>query len=75
MESHKQSTIAYALGFIEDYVENNTEPLEDVSADENAHREQVQAAMAVLSAGVKQLMHENAALLNKIVLADLALKG
>lgn len=84
MESHKQSTILYALGFVEDYIDNNTQPLvvgeEGTEQDqknnlENEYRSQVQAMWAVLDAGFKQLLAENGRLLNKISMAELALKS
>lgn len=79
MESHKTSTIAYALGFITDYVEQHTEPLvegdEETLVDDNNHREQVRAMMEVLNKGTTQLMAENGRLLNKIASAELALKS
>jgi len=85
MDSHKQSTIAYAVGYIEDYIEDKAQPLEEGEDDdqetvqfklnENEHREQVRAMMNVISDGLTQLARENAALLNKIFLAEAALKG
>lgn len=84
MESHKQSTILYALGFVEDYIDNNTQPLvvgeEGTEQDqknnlENEYRSQVQAMWAVLDSGFKQLLAENGRLLNKISMAELALKS
>ena len=86
MESHKQSTIVYALGFVETFVQDNTEPLtvdeakmtdeEMVKAsNENEYREQVSAMWRVLDDGVKQLLAENGRLLNKISMAEMALKG
>lgn len=86
MESHKQSTIVYALGFVETFIEDNTELLtvdeatmtdEQMSknSQENEYRDQVTAMWRVLDAGVKQLIAENGRLLNKITMAELALKG
>jgi hypothetical protein len=84
-KQHKHSTIAFALGFLEDHVENNTEPIaiseEDANDEkyvqhvheENEHREQLRAMMKVLSEGLTQLMHENITLNNKILLAKAAL--
>lgn len=86
MSQHKQSTVAYAIGFLEDYIENNTEPLDVIEGQmtdeqiastvgENEHREQVRAMMKVVSAGLTQLSRENATLLNKIFLALAALSN
>jgi hypothetical protein len=87
MESHKQSTIAHALGWIEDYVEGHTEPIEPPVElkddepylsrvhDDNEHRAQTRHAMTTLANGVKQLMRENTTLISKIALAEMALRG
>jgi hypothetical protein len=84
MESHKQSTILYALGFIETFVEDGTKPHEGiVESDmeearltaENEYRAQVDAMWHVLDAGVRQLLAENGRLMNKIAMAEMALKG
>ena len=84
MNSHKQSTILYALGFVEDYIDNNTQPLvvsedgteqDQKNNSENEYRAQVQAMWAVLDGGFKQLLAENGLLLNKIAMAELALKS
>jgi hypothetical protein len=79
MESHKLSTVAYALGFVSDWVEKQTEPLmitEGLDQTmENEQREQVRAMMAVLEDGMTRLMAENGRLLNKIAMAELALKS
>ena len=83
--NHKQTTISYALGYIEDFVENKTEPLTihpDDSEDpkygayvieENEHREQVREMLSVLVRGLTQLSRENAALLQKVAMAKSAL--
>ena len=86
MTSHQTSTVIYALGFVETFVQDNTEPLtvdeakmtdeEMVKAsNENEYREQVSAMWRVLDDGVKQLLAENGRLLNKISMAEMALKG
>ena len=86
MESHKMSTILYALGFVETFVQDNTLLLtvdettmtdEQMSknSQENEYRDQVTAMWRVLEAGVKQILAENGRLLNKIAMAELALKG
>lgn len=87
MDAHKQSTIAYAVGFLEDYVESNTSPIEIAEEDKNdesytgrvyeanEHREQVRLMMKTVSEGLTQLARENAALYNKILLAKTALEG
>lgn len=87
MESHKQSTIMYAIGFVEDFLDNNTAPIEAAEEDQsdekymahikatNEQREQVRAMWAVLENGYKKLLAENGRLLNKIAMAELALKS
>lgn len=86
MESHKQSTIIYALGFVETFVEDNTLLLtvdEATMSDdqmvknsnENEYRDQVSAMWRVLEEGVRQLLAENGRLQNKITMAEMALKG
>lgn len=86
MTQHKDSTIAFALGFIEDFVESNSEFLEVneetmteqqllAASNENEHRSQVHAMMKVISDGIAQLMRENTSLRTKILLAESALKG
>jgi hypothetical protein len=86
MESHKQSTILYSLGFIETFVQDNTLLLtvdkntmsdEDMikNSNENEYRDQVAAMWRVLDEGVRQLLAENGRLLNKITMAEMALKG
>ncbi len=74
LTSHKISTVVYAQGFIEDYIENNTQPLLDIeeNADENEHREQVIEMWRVLSSGLDQLRKENVSLQNKFALIDMA---
>jgi len=79
----KIETIVYALGFIEDYVDNNTEPVEldedwsDDTArdakDTNKYHEQVRNMMKVLFDGVTQLRRENTSLQNKLLLVQSAL--
>jgi len=79
----KIETIVYALGFIEDYVDNNTEPVEldedwsDDTArdakDTNEYHEQVRNMMKVLFDGVTQLRRENTSLQNKLLLVQSAL--
>jgi len=86
MELHKQSTLVYALGFVETFVQDNTLLLtvdkdtmsdEDMikNSNENEYRDQVTAMWRVLDEGVKQLLAENGRLLNKITMAEMALKG
>lgn len=86
MESHKQSTIVYALGFVETFVQDNTllntvdeETMTDEemtkASNENEYLDQVTAMWRVLDDGVKQLLAENGRLLNKIAMAEMALKG
>lgn len=86
MEQHKKSTIVYALGFVETFVEDNTLLLtvdeatmtdKEISenSQENEYRDQVTAMWRVLEAGVKQLLAENGRLQNKITMAEMALKG
>ena len=81
MDSHKISTVFYAQGFLEDYIESNTQPLDvdmisddakQEASDENEHREQVAAMWQVLSRGLDQLRKENVSLQNKLTLIDLA---
>ncbi len=86
MNAHKQNTIAYAVGFLEDFVESNTNPIEIAEEDknddsyiehvqgENEHREQIKAMMKVVSEGFTQLSREVTALRNNIFLAEAALK-
>lgn len=86
MESHKQSTVLYALGFVETFVQDNT-LLNTVDKDtmtdeqvaeaskENEYFDQVTAMWRVLDDGMKQLIAENGRLLNKITMAEMALKG
>jgi hypothetical protein len=73
--SHQLSTIVYAQGFIEDYIENNTQPLVDVeeNSEENEYREHVIEMWRVLSAGLDQIRKENVSLQNKITLVTGAL--
>jgi hypothetical protein len=80
MALHKDSTITYALGFVEDYIEKTCVPLEvdeetmtDENLKENEHREHVRAMMKVLSEGVFQLSRENLTLATKISLGKSAL--
>jgi hypothetical protein len=86
MESHKQSTILYSLGFVETFVQDNTLLLtvdkntmsdEEMikNSNENEYRDQVAAMWRVLDEGVRQLLAENGRLLNKITMAEMALKG
>lgn len=86
MESHKQSTVVYALGFVETFIQDNTllhtvdestmtdEQMVKASND-NEYFDQVTAMWRVLDEGVKQLLAENGRLLNKIAMVELALKG
>lgn len=86
MESHKQSTIVYALGFVETFIQDNTllhtvdeatmtdEQITKASND-NEYFDQVTAMWRVLDEGVKQLLAENGRLLSKIAMAEMALKG
>lgn len=86
MSKHKDSTIAYAVGFIEDYVDSGTQPLEvnletmdgntvTNTLEKNEHREEVRAMMKVISEGLTELSRENASLRLKIFLAEAALRG
>lgn len=86
MDTHKSSTIIYALGFVETFVESNTEMLtvdensmsdEEMikNSNENEYRDQVTAMWRVLDEGVRQLIAENGRLQNKIMMAEMALKG
>jgi hypothetical protein len=81
MDSHKLSTVAYAQGFIEDYIESNTQPLDidmiadeakQEASDENEHREQVIEMWRIISSGLDRLRKENTSLENKLALIDLA---
>ncbi len=75
---HKIETVMYALGFIEDYVEGNTEPVEldenwtdetiQDAKDTNEYHVQVRNMMKVLSDGMTQLRRENTSLQNKMTL-------
>jgi len=83
MALHKLETIVYALGFVEDYIDSNTEPVEldenwpdDTTRDAkdtNEYHEQVRNMMKVLSEGVTQLRRENTSLQNKLLLVQSAL--
>ena len=86
MDTHRHSTIIYALGFVENFIQDNTELLEvnetTISdeeqvkkSNENEYRDQVAAMWRVLDEGVKQLIAENGRLQNKILMAEMALKG
>lgn len=86
MESHKQGTILYALGFLEEHIENTTGMLEVnegtmtdeqmvKNSNENEYRVQVKAMWAVLETGYRQLLAENGRLHNRITMAELALRS
>ena len=82
MVSHKLSTIVYAQGFLDDFIEAEAEPIEldenwpddttQDAKDQNEYREQVRAMWLVLSEGLDQLRKENTSLENKLALIDLA---
>jgi hypothetical protein len=82
MGSHSIGTIAFAQGFLEDYIENEASEIEILETDsdgtmlhkerENEHRLQVRNMWIVVSRGLDQLMKENASLKNKLSLIDIA---
>ena len=82
MVSHKLSTIVYSQGFLDSFIESETEPVEldetwsdettQDAKDQNEYREQVRAMWLVLSEGLDQLRKENTSLENKLALIDLA---
>lgn len=77
----------YALGFVEDFIEQHSQPIEAAEEDqgsekymehvrtENEQREQVRVLWAVLESGYRQLLLENGRLVNKISMAELALRS
>ncbi len=82
MNSHKLSTIVYAQGFLENFIEGETEPIEleeswtedstQDAKDQNEYRFEVRAMWKVLSDGLDQLRKENTSLQNKLALIDMA---
>lgn len=77
MDSHKEGTIRFALGFIKDFIDENTEPLsgdDPYAMEENEHRQQVTSMMALLSEGIIQVLKENWSLRNKMTLIENAMK-
>jgi hypothetical protein len=74
MDQHREGTIRYALGFVDDFIEDNTEPLEgEGREEENEHRQQVLSMMKILREGVIQVCKENWSLRNKIALIKSAM--
>lgn len=84
MAEHKISTIVYAQGFVEGFIEAETEPIEigedwtdetqQDAAEQNEYRKEVLSTWKVLSEGLDQLRRENDSLRNKISLVDSAMK-
>ncbi len=82
MKEHKIGTIVYAQGFVDSFIESETEPItvsEDSSTEvqqdaieQNEYRVEVATMWKVLSEGLDQLRKENTSLENKLALIDLA---
>jgi len=81
MKSHKISTIVYAQGFVDGFIESETEPVIEFEGteegvqrmrDENEYKSQVREMWAIMSEGLDQIRKENASLENKLALIDLA---
>lgn len=83
--NHKMTTIMYALGFVEQFVENNTQPLSeenqpndellDQIKEENKYRVEVQSMMKIVAQGLEQLRREKDSLEIKVSLANSALNA
>lgn len=81
--NHKMTTIMYALGFVEQFVENNTQPISeenqpddellDQIKEENKYRAEVQSMMKIVAQGLEQLRREKDNLEIKVSLANSAL--
>ncbi len=73
---HKLTTIAYAVAFVQDYVDNRTEPLEvtEKNIKENEYREEIRAMMQVINEGLTQLSKDVTMLNQKVEAAKQVLQ-
>jgi hypothetical protein len=76
VDSHKLSTLVYAEGQIEDFIEIVTKPKEgddEKTLTINQHHEEILLMWSIVAAGLRQLRSENTDLLNKLALVKMTI--
>jgi hypothetical protein len=77
VDSHKLSTIVYAQGLIEDFIEIATpvkEGDDEKTATINQHHEEIRLLWSILSTGIDELRRENTDFINKLALVKMTLE-